>query len=83
MAILPNCGVVALQPSATPEAFSAWHFLLLRVIVGLAAVGNRAGDERADVHPGGGMSRVAFPPRPGAGRMLGVVHSTFVYLVFN
>lgn len=49
MAIFLNHGVVAFQPSATSEFFSARHFFLLRVVVGLIAVQKGAGDEQADV----------------------------------
>lgn len=45
---LSQWGVVAFQPSATSEVFSAWHFLIF-VLVGRVAVQKRAGDERADV----------------------------------
>lgn len=48
VAVFLNGGVVAFQPSATSEVFSAWHFLIF-VLVGRVAVQKRAGDERADV----------------------------------
>lgn len=63
VAIFLNRGVVAFQPSATSEVFSARHFLLLRVAVGLIA-GQETSGQMPPPQSWGlwWSSRVAFPP---------------------
>lgn len=87
MAIFPKPGVVAFQPSATSEVFSAWHFLLLRVLLSLVAVWERAGDEQADVGTAELLVVGALMEQPGCSTsgarwMLGTIRSAFSSLAF-